>query len=141
MLVSIRRALRRLSTQDQARGTSCNPPDPHQHFFFHPLVEGIHGAYALGILSSSIGVGSLYLHSSHFFFILHACLPNKVMPAHGCMHRSLVGRMIREAFDEEDTWQSESSEAQASPLAQAPSSLVTAVPAAPDLVVHKVCAV
>ncbi|KAF5842484.1 hypothetical protein DUNSADRAFT_6728 [Dunaliella salina] len=52
-------------------------------------------------------------------------------------HWSLVGRMIREAFDEEDTWQSENSEAQASPLAQAPSSLVTAVPAAPDLVVHK----
>jgi len=53
-------------------------------------------------------------------------------------HWSLVGRVIREAFEEEDTWQSESSEAQPSPLAPAQSTLLaTAAPAAvPDLVVH-----
>eukprot|EP00983_Pelagomonas_calceolata_P031128 977166-Pelagomonas_calceolata.AAC.3 len=45
-----------ISKQDQAWGTTSNPPDPHWILL---LVERIHDVLAQGILFSSIDVGSV----------------------------------------------------------------------------------
>eukprot|EP00983_Pelagomonas_calceolata_P059480 1145932-Pelagomonas_calceolata.AAC.2 len=70
-LVSTRCAFEKTSFNSQTWATASNPPDPYCLLFLL-LVKGIHSASALGILFSSIDVGSVFIACVVFLFFLAA---------------------------------------------------------------------